>query len=106
PIGHHGRWHGQPAARHRRHHSLPQPGRHGAGHQPRRDRHRPGAGPAAGGAAGMSFDARVWRLGNVITLAVVLLSARIVFWTLVRADSLRPVTVSEAAAEAYVLALR
>ena len=54
----------------------------------------------------MTFDSRVWRLGNVITLVVVLLSARIVYWTLVRADDLRPVTVSEAAAEAYILALQ
>ena len=54
----------------------------------------------------MTFDTRVWRLGNVITLAVVLLSARIIYWTLVRADALRPVTVSEAAAEAYVQALQ
>ncbi|MEP7358059.1 MAG: penicillin-binding transpeptidase domain-containing protein, partial [Anaerolineales bacterium] len=54
----------------------------------------------------MSFDGRVWRLGNVITLAVVLLSARIVYWTVVRAGDLRPVTVSEAAAEAYLQALQ
>jgi peptidoglycan glycosyltransferase len=54
----------------------------------------------------MSFDSRVWRLGNVITLVVVLLSARVVYWTVVRADDLRPLTVSEAAAEAYLQALQ
>ena len=53
----------------------------------------------------MTFEARLWQLGNVITLAVVLLAARIVYWTVARADDLRPVAVSLAAAEAYSQAL-
>ena len=54
----------------------------------------------------MSFEGRLWQLGNVITLAVVLLSARIVYWIVVRADDLRPVVVSAAAAEAYAKMLQ
>jgi len=54
----------------------------------------------------MSFEARLWRLGNLITLVVVLLAARLIYWSLVRADELRPVVVSEAAAKAYVAALQ
>jgi peptidoglycan glycosyltransferase len=54
----------------------------------------------------MRFEGRLWQLGNVITLVVVLLSARLIYWSLVRADDLRPVVVSEAAAKAYVTALQ
>ncbi len=54
----------------------------------------------------MRFEGRLWLLGNVITLVVVLLSARLVYWSLVRADDLRPVVVSEAAAKAYLAALQ
>ena len=54
----------------------------------------------------MSFEGRLWQLGNLFTLVVVLLAARLVYWSLVRADDLRPVVVSEAAAKAYVAALQ
>jgi len=54
----------------------------------------------------MSFEARLWHLGNVITLVVVLLAARLIYWSLVRADDLRPVVVSEAAAKTYEAALQ
>ena len=54
----------------------------------------------------MRLEGRLWQLGNVITLVVVLLSARLVYWIMVRGDALRPVAASLAAAEAYVRALR
>src|SRR5258707_8054654 len=54
----------------------------------------------------MRFEGRLWQLGNLITLLVVLLSARLIYWSLVRADELRPVVVSEAAAKAYLAALQ
>ena len=50
----------------------------------------------------MSFEGRLWQFVNVITLLVVLLSARIVYWIVVRAADLQPVAVSAAAAAAYV----
>lgn len=54
----------------------------------------------------MKLEGRLWQLGNVFTLVVVLLSARLVYWIMVRGDALRPVAASLAAAEAYVQALR
>ena len=39
----------------------------------------------------MSFEGRLWQFVNVITLLVVLLSARIVYWIVVRAADLQPV---------------
>ncbi len=54
----------------------------------------------------MRLAGRLWQLGNVITLVVVLLSARLVYWIMVRGEALRPVATSLAAAQAYVQALR
>ncbi|HUF38591.1 MAG TPA: penicillin-binding transpeptidase domain-containing protein [Anaerolineales bacterium] len=50
----------------------------------------------------MRLSGRLWMLGNVFTLAMVLLSGRVVYWQLVRGDELRPVTPSLAAAQAYI----
>jgi peptidoglycan glycosyltransferase len=41
----------------------------------------------------MKFERRLWRLGGLFTLVLVLLSTRIVYWQLLRGDELRPVAV-------------
>ena len=54
----------------------------------------------------MRFEGRLWQIGNLIALVLVLLSTRIIYWSLVRADDLRPVAVSEAEAKAYLAVLQ
>lgn len=54
----------------------------------------------------MKLEGRLWQLGNIFTLVVVLLSTRLVFWIMVQGEALRPVTPSLAAADAYLEALR
>ena len=53
----------------------------------------------------MRLGGRIWMLGNVFTLAMVLLSGRVIYWQLVRGDELSPVTPSLAAAQAYIRTL-
>lgn len=53
----------------------------------------------------MRLGGRIWMLGNIFTLVMVLLSGRVIYWQLVRGDELRPVTPSLAAAQAYILTL-
>lgn len=40
----------------------------------------------------MDLSRRIWHIGTVMTLIVVLLSVRLVYWQLVRGEELRPVT--------------
>ncbi|NUM46234.1 MAG: peptidoglycan DD-metalloendopeptidase family protein [Anaerolineales bacterium] len=50
----------------------------------------------------MKLENRVWNLGNVFVLILVLLSARIVYWPLVRGNDLLPTVVSLTAAQRYL----
>lgn len=54
----------------------------------------------------MSLETRLWNLGNVFVLVLVLLSARVVYWPLVRGEELQPVAISLAAAQRYTELLR
>lgn len=48
----------------------------------------------------MTFEKRLWNLGNLFILAVVLVSLRVVYWQLVRGDELQPIALDPVAAAA------
>ena len=54
----------------------------------------------------MRLENRLWTLGNMFVIILVVLSARVVYWPLVRGEELQPVTVSLAAAQRYTEVLR
>ena len=54
----------------------------------------------------MRIENRLWNLGNVFVVVLVVLSARVVYWPLVRGEELQPVAVSLAAAQRYTDLLR
>jgi peptidoglycan glycosyltransferase len=49
----------------------------------------------------MNLTQRIWRVANLISLVLALLSGRIVYWQLVRGQALQPVALDPVAAAAY-----